>query len=89
MSADEFKDQGNVELNETTKRVKETHENGWTTKSKGWQYKWNIEDAKNTRLKAEGELEQVRHKTKNILKVILTNQNGKTGSSEVQFESIK
>ncbi|HLC73266.1 MAG TPA: phenylalanine--tRNA ligase subunit alpha [Candidatus Nanoarchaeia archaeon] len=37
---------GNVELNETTKRVKETHENGWTTKSKGWQYKWNIEDAK-------------------------------------------
>jgi len=29
-----------------------------------------LEDAKNTRLKAEGELEQVRHKTKNILKEI-------------------
>ncbi|MBS3149334.1 phenylalanine--tRNA ligase subunit alpha [Candidatus Woesearchaeota archaeon] len=36
----------NLELNELTKRIKETHENGWTTKSKGWKYKWNIEDAK-------------------------------------------
>ncbi|MCD4739785.1 phenylalanine--tRNA ligase subunit alpha [archaeon] len=27
-------------------KVKETHENGWTTGSKGWQYKWNPEKAK-------------------------------------------
>lgn len=26
-------------------RVKKTHENGWTTKSKGWQYKWDPKQA--------------------------------------------
>lgn len=26
--------------------VKKTHEDGWTTKSKGWQYKWNIDEAR-------------------------------------------
>ncbi len=31
---------------EIVKRVKETHENGWTTGSKGWQYKWSVEEAK-------------------------------------------
>ena len=28
------------------KRVKETHENGWTTGSKGWRYKWSEDEAK-------------------------------------------
>jgi len=26
-------------------KIKATHENGWTTGSKGWQYKWNPEEA--------------------------------------------
>ena len=32
--------------NELVKRVKVTHENGWLTGSKGWQYKWSEEEAK-------------------------------------------
>ncbi|MAE42273.1 hypothetical protein CMO93_00765 [Candidatus Woesearchaeota archaeon] len=31
---------------ELMKRVKAAHENGWTTGSKGWQYKWSAEEAK-------------------------------------------
>ena len=27
-------------------RIKQTHENGWTTGSKGWQYKWSEQEAK-------------------------------------------
>jgi len=30
---------------EIVERVKQTHENGWTTGSKGWQYKWDPEYA--------------------------------------------
>jgi phenylalanyl-tRNA synthetase alpha chain len=29
-----------------TARIKATHENGWTTGSKGWRYKWSEEEAK-------------------------------------------
>ena len=32
-------------------QVKQTHENGWTTGSKGWQYKWDPEFAKRTVLR--------------------------------------
>jgi len=32
-------------------QVKQTHENGWTTGSKGWQYKWDPELAKRTVLR--------------------------------------
>jgi phenylalanyl-tRNA synthetase alpha chain len=32
-------------------QVKQTHENGWTTGSKGWQYKWDSELAKRTVLR--------------------------------------
>lgn len=32
-------------------QVKQTHENGWTTGSKGWQYKWDAELAKRTVLR--------------------------------------
>ncbi|MDD5132951.1 MAG: phenylalanine--tRNA ligase subunit alpha [Candidatus Nanoarchaeia archaeon] len=34
-----------IENKEIIPRVKAVHENGWTTGSKGWQYKWNIKDA--------------------------------------------
>jgi phenylalanyl-tRNA synthetase alpha chain len=30
---------------EILEKVKQTHESGWTTKSKGWQYLWNERDA--------------------------------------------
>ena len=36
---------------ELAKRVKETHENGWTTGSKGWQYKWSDQVAKENLLR--------------------------------------
>ncbi len=31
---------------EIIKHVEQTHENGWTTKSKGWKYFWNLEEAR-------------------------------------------
>jgi phenylalanyl-tRNA synthetase alpha chain len=37
---------GKLPDKELVKKVKETHENGWTTKSKGWQYQWNENAAK-------------------------------------------
>ena len=36
---------------ELAKKVKETHENGWTTGSKGWQYKWSEPLAKENLLR--------------------------------------
>ncbi|MBU0930187.1 MAG: phenylalanine--tRNA ligase subunit alpha [Nanoarchaeota archaeon] len=43
---DTFFVEGKANLNNNIiSRVKETHENGWTTNSKGWGYKWNIEEA--------------------------------------------
>ena len=36
---------------ELTKRVKETHENGWTTGSRGWRYSWSSEKAKENLLR--------------------------------------
>jgi len=33
-------------LEEIVERVKMTHENGWTTGSKGWRYKWDIDTAR-------------------------------------------
>jgi len=36
---------------ELMKRVKEVHENGWTTGSKGWQYKWSDQIAKENLLR--------------------------------------
>jgi phenylalanyl-tRNA synthetase alpha chain len=36
---------GHLPDQEMVKRVKETHENGWTTGSTGWQYKWDPEVA--------------------------------------------
>ena len=37
---------GTLPNKEIVERVKASHENGWTTGSKGWQYKWQEEDAK-------------------------------------------
>ena len=31
---------------EIVKSVEQTHENGWTTRSKGWRYFWNLEEAR-------------------------------------------
>ena len=36
---------------ELAKKVKATHENGWTTGSKGWQYKWSEQIAKENLLR--------------------------------------
>lgn len=37
---------GNLPDKELVKKVKLTHENGWTTNSKGWQYSWDEKEAK-------------------------------------------
>src|SRR3989344_5165705 len=37
---------GKINNKELAKRIKETHETGWTTNSKGWQYKWDENIAK-------------------------------------------
>ena len=42
---------GKLPNNEIVKRVKETHENGWATGSKGWQYKWNEDIARENLLR--------------------------------------
>lgn len=39
---------------ELVRRVKETHENGWTTGSTGWQYKWDPEIAARNCLRTHG-----------------------------------
>lgn len=36
----------NLDNKEMISRVKATHENGWTTGSKGWNYQWNLEEAR-------------------------------------------
>ncbi len=35
-----------LENKDIVERVKKTHENGWTTGSKGWNYKWNLDIAR-------------------------------------------
>ena len=44
---DTFFVEGKIDLKEKEiiSRVKATHENGWTTKSKGWGYQWNLSEA--------------------------------------------
>ena len=37
---------GKLPDKELVEKVKKTHENGWTTKSTGWQYAWNMEEAR-------------------------------------------
>src|SRR3989344_775145 len=41
-----LKEKGNLLEKEIVQRVKNVHENGGNTGSKGWQYKWNEEEAK-------------------------------------------
>ncbi|MDD5651442.1 MAG: hypothetical protein PHF86_13680, partial [Candidatus Nanoarchaeia archaeon] len=45
---DTFFVEGKADLDnkELISRVKATHENGWTTGSKGWNYQWNLEEAR-------------------------------------------
>tara|TARA_Y100000034_G_C6904499_1_gene419313 strand:- start:1902 stop:3395 length:1494 start_codon:yes stop_codon:yes gene_type:complete len=40
-----LKEKSKLPKKEIVNRVKATHENGWTTGSKGWGYKWNPEEA--------------------------------------------
>jgi phenylalanyl-tRNA synthetase alpha chain len=42
---------GHLPDSKIVEKVKLTHENGWTTKSKGWQYKWDLELARRTVLR--------------------------------------
>jgi phenylalanyl-tRNA synthetase alpha chain len=42
---------GRLPDSEIVERVKQTHENGWTTGSTGWQYKWDAEFAARTVLR--------------------------------------
>ena len=42
---------GKIENKELVKRIKNTHENGWTTGSKGWQSSWSEEKAKENLLR--------------------------------------
>jgi len=42
---------GHLPDHEMVERVKQTHENGWTTGSKGWQYDWDPEYAARTVLR--------------------------------------
>jgi phenylalanyl-tRNA synthetase alpha chain len=46
--------------------VRETHENGWTTGSKGWKYKWNMDIAKKNILRTHTTAATIRavHRTK-------------------------
>ncbi len=39
-------EKGSIEDKELYKKVKQTHEDGWTTGSKGWQYEFDEEEAK-------------------------------------------
>ncbi|MEA2090366.1 MAG: phenylalanine--tRNA ligase subunit alpha [Thermoproteota archaeon] len=41
--------------------VAETHENGWTTGSKGWQYSWSTEEAKKLVLRTHTTAETIRY----------------------------
>ncbi len=40
-----YPERGEIKDLEIVKRVKETHENGWITGSKGWRYKWDLNKA--------------------------------------------
>ena len=45
---------GKLPDTEMVRRVKETHENGWTTGSTGWEYEWNPEVASRNCLRTHG-----------------------------------
>jgi phenylalanyl-tRNA synthetase alpha chain len=42
-------------------KVSETHENGWVTGSKGWQYSWSADEAKKLILRTHTTAETIRH----------------------------
>lgn len=45
--------------------VAQTHENGWTTGSRGWEYKWNPEEAKKLVLRTHTTATTIRYLTEN------------------------
>lgn len=52
------------QFSEYAEKVKETHENGWTTGSTGWGYRWNPESAKNLLLRTHTTAVTCRYLTK-------------------------
>lgn len=52
---------GEIELHDLAKRVKHTHENGWTTKSTGWGYKWKYDVARRLVLRTQTTAVSVRY----------------------------
>ena len=44
--------------------VRQTHENGWKTGSKGWGYKWSIEEAQRTLLRTHTTVNTIRYLSK-------------------------
>ena len=44
---------GDLELDDLRKRVKATHENGWTTGSRGWRYPWSLKRASRLILRSQ------------------------------------
>jgi len=44
---------GDLELDDLRKRVKATHENGWTTGSRGWRYPWSLKQSSRLILRSQ------------------------------------
>lgn len=44
---------GDLELDDVRKRVKATHEDGWTTGSRGWRYPWSLKRASRLILRSQ------------------------------------
>jgi phenylalanyl-tRNA synthetase alpha chain len=55
---------GKLPTKDIVKSVAETHENGWTTGSKGWGYKWSMEEAKRLVLRTHTTAETIKYLSK-------------------------
>jgi len=53
--------QGDIESQELVERVKRTHEDGWITKSAGWGYKWNYDNARRLVLRTQTTAVSIRY----------------------------
>jgi phenylalanyl-tRNA synthetase alpha chain len=55
---------GGLPKKNVVKAVAKTHENGWTTGSKGWGYKWSPEEAKRLVMRTHTTAETIKHLSK-------------------------
>jgi len=55
---------GGLPKKSVVKAVAKTHENGWTTGSKGWGYKWSPEEAKRLVMRTHTTAETIKHLSK-------------------------